>query len=102
MTLGPNGFMTKFDDWDEDVAKILARQEGVELLAYHWTTMRFVRDYFRRFEIPPSPKVIIREIGKELHTHRCTHKTLRKLFPDGGCRQACRLAGLPDYYCYIC
>lgn len=102
ITLGPNGFMINFEDWDEEVAQVLASQEGVELLACHWTTMRFVRDYFKLFEIPPSPQVLIREIGAELHSYRCTHRTLRALFPDGGCKQACRLAGLPDYYCYTC
>lgn len=102
ITLGPNGFMTKFEDWNEEVAKVLASKESIELLEYHWTTMRFVRDYFKRFEIPPSPTVLIREIGIELHAYHCTYRTLRTLFPDGGCKQACRLAGLPDYYCYTC
>lgn len=102
ITLNSSGFMTKFEDWNDEVAKALASREGVELLACHWTTMRFVRDYFMKFEVPPSPKIVIREIGEELHAYHCTYKTLRALFPDGGCRQACRLAGLPDYYCYTC
>lgn len=102
IAFGPKGFIVSFDDWNEDLAQLLAQQDDLELQECHWTAVRFIRDYFQRFEIPPSPKVLIKEIGTELHAYRCTHKTLWELFPGGGCKQACRLAGLPDYYCYSC
>jgi TusE/DsrC/DsvC family sulfur relay protein len=100
--LGPKGFIACFEDWDEDVAQALAEQEGLELLQCHWTAIEFARDYFRRWGIPPTPKVMIREVGTHLHSYRCTYRTLKELFPGGGCKQACRLAGLPEYYCYAC
>jgi tRNA 2-thiouridine synthesizing protein E len=102
IALGPKGFIACFDDWEEEVARVFAQQEDLILQECHWTAIRFIRDYFQRFEIPPSPTVMIREIGHELHSYRCTHKTIKELFPRGGCRQACRLAGLPEYYCYSC
>jgi sulfur relay (sulfurtransferase) DsrC/TusE family protein len=32
----------------------------------------------------------------------CTKQTLREIFPMGGCKHACRLAGLPESYCHSC
>jgi dissimilatory sulfite reductase related protein len=102
VTFGAAGFIRNFDDWNEEIANVVAQQEGLVLSECHWNVIRFVRDYFRRFEIPPSPRIIIREMGAELHAYRCTYRTLKELFPKGGCKQACRLAGLPDYYCCSC
>jgi tRNA 2-thiouridine synthesizing protein E len=99
---GPKGFIREFNDWDPEVAKALAKREGLDLQDCHWKAINFIRDYFERFEIPPTPKVMIREVGDQLNAYRCTYRTLKELFPDGGCKQACRLAGLPDYYCYSC
>ena len=100
--VGPKGFLASFTDWDEDVARALAAADGLELQECHWKAIRFIRSYFQQFEIPPLPRVMIREVGDELSSYRCTYKTLKQLFPNGGCRQACRLAGLPDYYCTAC
>jgi tRNA 2-thiouridine synthesizing protein E len=99
---GPKGFIANFSDWDERVAEALAAEDGLKLLDCHWKAIRFIREYFEKFEIPPTPRVMIREVGQELSAYRCTYKTLKDLFPKGGCKQACRLAGLPDYYCHAC
>jgi tRNA 2-thiouridine synthesizing protein E len=99
---GRKGFIVNFNDWSEDVAKALAAEDGLDLQECHWKAINFIREYFEKFEIPPTPKVMIREVGHELTNYRCTYKTLKQLFPNGGCKQACRLAGLPDYYCHAC
>jgi tRNA 2-thiouridine synthesizing protein E len=100
--LGPKGFMVEFSAWDEDIARAMAAEEGLELQDCHWKAIHFIRQYFDRFEIPPSPRVMIKEVGDQLHAYRCTYRTIKELFPGGGCKQACRLAGLPDYYCHAC
>ena len=99
---GPKGFIADFNDWDEDVARVLADNEGLELQDCHWKAILFIRRYYQQHEIPPSPRVMIKEVGSQLHEYRCTYGTLKELFPNGGCKQACRLAGLPDYYCSSC
>jgi tRNA 2-thiouridine synthesizing protein E len=46
---------------------------------------------------------VIKAVGEKLiQNARCTRKALEALFPQGGCKQACRIAGLPDYYCHSC
>jgi TusE/DsrC/DsvC family sulfur relay protein len=41
------GFLTEYDEWDEDLARVLARQIGIDLTDEHWTAIRFLREDFR-------------------------------------------------------
>lgn len=101
--LNKKGHIARFNDWDNEVAESIAADEGLTLTDCHWTVIGFLRDYYAFHEMPPSPKVIIRAIGHEVSRHGpCTRKNLEGLFPHGGCKQACRIAGLPDYYCHSC
>ena len=102
VALDPKGFMVDFDAWDESVAEAIAAEDELELKDGHWKAIRFIREYYQKFEIPPSPRVMIKEVGDQLSEYRCTYGTLKELFPKGGCKQACKLAGLPDYYCHAC
>jgi tRNA 2-thiouridine synthesizing protein E len=103
VSFNKKGHVARFGDWDNALAEALAAREGLELTDCHWTVISFLRDYYGFHEMPPSPKVIIRAIGHEVSTHnRCTRKNLESLFPNGGCKQACRIAGLPEYYCHSC
>lgn len=97
------GFLADFGDWDHEVAKALAEEQGLELGECHWAVIDFLRDYYEFHEMPPTPKVVVRELGQRLSPHApCTKRRLESLFPEGGCKQACQLAGLPDYYCHSC
>jgi dissimilatory sulfite reductase related protein len=97
------GFLAHFDDWDPELAQSLAEQEGLILTECHWKVLKFLRNYYAIHEIPPSPRVIVKHMGHEISVHvPCTRRHFDALFPDGGCHQACRLAGLPDYYCHGC
>lgn len=97
------GNLSDFDAWDTALAEELAASEGLVLTEAHWTLIHFLRDYYHFHEIPPSPRVIIKAIGPMLSPHvPCTRGHLMALFPNGGCKQACRIAGLPRYYCVSC
>jgi tRNA 2-thiouridine synthesizing protein E len=97
------GHLASFGDWDNDLAEALAEAEGLALTDCHWSVIHFLREYYAFHEMPPSPKIIIRSIGHEVSRHApCTRKNLEALFPEGGCKQACRIAGLPSYYCHSC
>ena len=40
------GFLTEFDEWDEEIAKSLAKQIEVEMTDAHWKIIEFLRkDY---------------------------------------------------------
>ncbi len=104
VVLNGRGFLAKFTDWSRELAEAIALKDGLELTECHWTTINYMREFYETYEIPPSPRVIIQAIGKKLVTEggTCTRKTLESLFPQGGCKQACRIAGLPDFYCHSC
>ncbi|WP_062314982.1 TusE/DsrC/DsvC family sulfur relay protein [Demequina rhizosphaerae] len=38
------GFLTEYDEWDEELAQQLADQIGVEMTPEHWDVIRFLRD----------------------------------------------------------
>ena len=100
LELNRKGHLARFDDWSRDVAEALADEEGLTLSECHWNVINFLRGYYATHEIPPSPRVVIKTIGHEISAHiPCKHKHLQSLFPKGGLKQACRIAGLPDYYC---
>ncbi len=41
------GFLTEYDEWDEDLARALAAQIGIDLTEAHWTVIRFLREDFK-------------------------------------------------------
>jgi len=96
------GFLSDHRVWNEEVAEAIASAEKLELTDCHWAAIRFIRNYYEENQFPPSSKVLIREVGDKLDAFKCTYRTLKALFPLGGCKQACRIAGLPDYYCVAC
>jgi tRNA 2-thiouridine synthesizing protein E len=100
LQLNRKGHLARFDDWSRDIAEALAEEEGLTLSECHWNVINFLRGYYTTHEIPPSPRVVIKTIGHEISAHvPCTKKHLQSLFPKGGLKQACRIAGLPDCYC---
>lgn len=102
--LNKRGFLAKYTDWSKELALGIAQEDGLELTDCHWLVINFMREFFEHHEIPPSPRVVIKAIGDRLVAGgiACTRKNLEGLFPQGGCRQACRIAGLPDFYCHSC
>jgi tRNA 2-thiouridine synthesizing protein E len=40
------GFLTEYDEWNEDLAKVLAIQIGIDLTDEHWKVLRFLREDF--------------------------------------------------------
>jgi tRNA 2-thiouridine synthesizing protein E len=41
------GFLTEYEEWDENLAKVLAANIGIDLTDEHWQTIRFVRDDYK-------------------------------------------------------
>jgi tRNA 2-thiouridine synthesizing protein E len=103
LAFNDKGFLADFAAWDEEVAEAIAQEDGLTLTDCHWAAIRYMRDHFAELGVAAHPRKLIAAVGEQL-TNRgpCTRKTLDALFPNGGCRQLCRVAGLPDYYCQHC
>jgi tRNA 2-thiouridine synthesizing protein E len=52
------GFLTEYDEWDEDLAKVLAANIGIDLSEAHWKVVRFLReDYATQGETATTRRV---------------------------------------------
>jgi TusE/DsrC/DsvC family sulfur relay protein len=41
------GFLTEYDEWDEDLAPVLAKNIDIELTPEHWKVINFLREDYR-------------------------------------------------------
>jgi len=89
------GFLVKYADWNETVAKQLAGQNKIDLSAEHWEIILFIRGYYLQFKHLPNARVFTKAVAKKLGEEKGNSRYLHKLFPDGPLKYACKLAGLP-------
>jgi TusE/DsrC/DsvC family sulfur relay protein len=82
------GYLIDASQWTEEIAKAIAREEGIEKLSEsHWKIIRFLQREFKENGQLPT----IRKIKK---TGSIPIKELYELFPDGPLKKASRIAGL--------
>lgn len=89
------GYLANLSDWTEDVAKVLAESEGLEMGDDHWQIVTFLREYYSEYQIAPAVRVLTKAVGKKLGKEKGNSKYLYELFPYGPGKQACKIAGLP-------
>lgn len=89
------GYLVNLSDWNEDVAKNIAKAENVEMTDQHWEVVNFLRKYYDEYQIAPAVRVLTKAIGKQLGPEKGTSQYLYELFPYGPAKQACKIAGLP-------
>ncbi len=81
------GFLTQYDEWDEELAKVLAANIGIELTEAHMRAIRFLRSDYKA-------------TGETATLRRCTNiggfatKELFDLFPKKPAKKMAYIAGL--------
>lgn len=93
--LDGEGYLARFGDWNEDVARALARDEKLELTSDHWTAVQLLRDHYAENEAIPTAKELSRLMGEKLGSEKGNHKYLTTLFPGDHLKQGGKIAGLP-------
>lgn len=89
------GYLRNLDDWSEEFARVLAREEGLELTARHWEVIRFLREHWRERRVQPQVRVMIRHFAERWGREAGNNIALHEMFPRGGPqKQGNRLAGL--------
>ena len=83
-----DGFLTNHEEWTEEMAPVLAAEEGInDLTDMHWKVIRFMReDYIAKGQIPTIRR--IKNAGG------VPTKDLYSLFPGGPAKKAAKAAGL--------
>jgi tRNA 2-thiouridine synthesizing protein E len=88
VTVDPEGFLTEYAEWDDDLARTLAAQVGITLTDEHWKAIRFLRqDYADRGETATLRR--ISTVGG------IPVKELFQLFPQKPAKKLAYVAGLP-------
>ena len=91
------GYLVNRSNWNEDVAKAMARADGLELTPDHWEIINFVRAHYDEHQTTPNAYVPIRAtpenygLGEEVQ--KLPNKLPHVLFP-GGASQVIKYAGL--------
>jgi tRNA 2-thiouridine synthesizing protein E len=47
VNVNDEGFLTEYDEWNEDIAKVLAANIGIEMTDQHWALIKFLRTDFQ-------------------------------------------------------
>jgi TusE/DsrC/DsvC family sulfur relay protein len=84
----PEGFLTEYDEWDDDLAKQLATSIGIDLTDAHWTAVRFLREDYRARGETPTIRRVSTVAG-------ISTKDLFALFPKKPAKKMAYVAGLP-------
>jgi tRNA 2-thiouridine synthesizing protein E len=86
--LDEHGFLIDPNQWDENFAEgVAVGLVAGTLTAEHWRVINFIRDYYVQNGDCPIIYTTCKQLGLKL-------KDLKKLFPSGYQRGACKIAGL--------
>lgn len=85
--MNDQGYMTDLNQWNPDVAKSIAEEEGINLTDEHFKVLNYLQEQYRN-EVP----LTIRKVGK---SGVVDIKEFYALFPGGPLKKASRIAGIP-------
>jgi len=89
-----NGNLTDPATWDEDVAKALAAEDGIELTQEHMDVLNYLRSEYLENNEQPMERAINKSMSK-IWGKKITSKDLYNLFPGAPSKQGNKIAGLP-------
>ena len=82
------GFLTEYDEWDEEVGTALAAQIGIEMTEDHWRVVKFLREDYKE----QGETATLRRVSS---TGGIPTKQLFVLFPKKPAKKMSYVAGLP-------
>jgi TusE/DsrC/DsvC family sulfur relay protein len=82
------GFLTDYDEWSDDLAKVLAANIGIDLTDEHWEAIRFLRKDFK----DQGETATLRRVST---VGGVPVKRLFELFPKKPAKKLAYIAGLP-------
>ncbi len=88
LDVNDEGYMTKHEQWNRDIAAALAQEMGIALTDAHWKVLEFIDKDFKEKGIVPG----MRRMNK---VGNIPTKDLYMLFPDGPIKKAAKISGYP-------
>ncbi len=93
----PSGFLENIEDWSEEIARVIAVEEQVELTERHWDLINYLRDEFiNNGGNQPNTRNLVKAMAKIWDDKAVNAKTLYDLFPGDPSKQGGRIGGLPE------
>ncbi|WP_313079269.1 sulfurtransferase TusE [Atlantibacter sp.] len=90
-----DGYLKDSSAWSEELAEVIAEQEGIALTPEHWEVVRFVREFYLEFNTSPAIRMLVKAMAKAYGEEKGNSRYLFRLFPKGPAKQATKIAGLP-------
>lgn len=87
ISVSEDGYMEDMSQWNEDIAKEIASEIGIELTDKHFEVLNYLRE-----KTTAGEGLTIRGVGK---SGIATVKDLYKLFPKGPLKFSSKIAGIP-------
>jgi tRNA 2-thiouridine synthesizing protein E len=81
-------------DFGDEVVRVIAAAEGLDLNDEHWAVVRYLREQFREQGQTPNFRHLLKGVAEVLPG--CDSKRLYDLFPAGPAKQGAKVAGLPQ------
>ncbi|MFK5968521.1 MAG: TusE/DsrC/DsvC family sulfur relay protein [Candidatus Marithrix sp.] len=93
-----NGYLVEIDDWNEDIAKVIAAGEGIEEMTQrHWDVVNYLRDEFiNNAGNQPNMRKLTKIMQTKWDDKKVDTKAIYELFPAGPSKQAGKISGLPE------
>jgi tRNA 2-thiouridine synthesizing protein E len=79
-------------DYSEEVVRVIAQAEGIELSDEHWKVVQYLREQYQEHGQTPNFRAMLKDIADLMPG--CDSKALYDLFPLGPAKQGARIAGL--------
>ena len=93
--LDAEGYLINPEDWDHEVARELAKTEGLTLNDDYWQVFDFIRQYYQDNQKFPEVRHTIKHLVSEYGFNKKRAKAkLFFMFPHGYFRQACKTSGI--------
>ncbi|WP_343155082.1 TusE/DsrC/DsvC family sulfur relay protein [Buchnera aphidicola (Kurisakia onigurumii)] len=88
------GYLINYLDWNESIAKQIAREENILLNSNHWEIIYFIRNFYIEFNIVPPLRILSQSLKKKIK-RKINSCDLFNLFPKNPILQSSKIAGIP-------
>lgn len=95
LELDKDGFLKDISLWSEDVARVLAHNDGIELTDNHFEILHFLRDFYQTHQVAPANRPFVKAVKLQLGEEKGNSLYLMSLFPESPAKLAAKYAGLP-------
>ena len=87
--------MLNVDDWEPNLANLIAANEQIEMTDERWQVVTFVREFYLEFNTSPAIRALVKAMAKKYGPDKGNSRYLYRLFPKGPAKIATKIAGLP-------